>query len=242
MKLMITGHIIIKSILLQLVRKRKGILKIEQSIKFRDIGLVWELNAPTHWLKLIFSVILSPFQGFSWCGLFITQYVSLVLCLCITSFLSNFVSLQLYQPLCFSPTSFLSNFIYQPLCFSPTSVLSHFVSHPLPFSRTLFLSPTSFLLHFLSLPLLFSPTSFLSHFVSLPLRCSPTSFLSKVNSRATSFFLTSGRVCAERRMSLCTRLANVQHNGSFTFTGDSHFNRLFQHVSLARTEAEDGDL
>ena len=61
MKLMITGHVIIKSILLQLVRKRKGILKIDQSIKFRDIGLVWELNAPTNWLKIIFAVILSPF-------------------------------------------------------------------------------------------------------------------------------------------------------------------------------------
>ena len=152
--------------------------------------------------------------------------------------LYHFISLQLR----FSSTSFLSNFIYQPLCFSPTSVFSHFVSHPLPFSHTLFLSPTSFLLHFLCLPILFSPTLFLSHLVSLPLRCSHTSFLSKVDSRATSFFLTSGQVSAERRMCLCTRLANVQHNGSFTFTGDSHFNRLFQHVSLARTEAEDGDL
>ena len=45
-------------------------------------------------------------------------------------------------------------------------------------------------------------------------------------------------------MSLCTRLANVQHSKSFTFTGESHFNRLFQHGSLARIEvaAEDDDL
>ena len=162
MKLMITGHIIIKSILLQLVRKRKGILKIDQSIKFRDIGLVWELHAPTHWLKLIFSVILSPFQGFSWCGLFITQFVSLVLSLSITSFLSNFVSFQLYL----STTLFLSNFSSLPLCFSPTSFLSHFVSLPHFLSPSLPFSSTSFLSHFVPLPLCFSPTSLFPHFVS----------------------------------------------------------------------------
>ena len=220
------------------VRKIKGILKIDQSITCRDI--VWELRAPAHWLKLIFSifsVILSQFQGFSWCGLFMTQFVSLVLCLSITSFLSNFVSFQLYL----STTLFLSNFVSLPLCFSPTSCLS----------LTLFLSPTSFLFHF----------------VSLLLRSSPTSFLSKVDSRAASFFLTSGRVChAQKGGCLCVRdwseighfrpqrprsfwsapriailgadrkerglwgrewrLANVHHNESFTFTGESHFNRF----------------
>ena len=146
---------------MQPVQKRKG-LKTDQSLKCRDIGLVRELHAPTHWLKLIFSVILSPFQGFSWCGLFITQFISLVLCFSTTSFLFNCVSLQLYL----STTLFRSHFLS----------LAHFVS----------------ISHFLSLALLFSFTSFLSHFVSLPLRCSPTSFLSKVDSKAPSFFLTSG--------------------------------------------------
>ena len=31
--------------------RRKGILKIDQS--FREIGFVWELHAPTHWLLAI---------------------------------------------------------------------------------------------------------------------------------------------------------------------------------------------
>ena len=36
--------------------KEKGILKIDQSVKCRDIGFVWELHAPTHWLLLLQSL------------------------------------------------------------------------------------------------------------------------------------------------------------------------------------------
>ena len=38
--------------------KRKGILKIDHSVKkCRDIGSVWELHAPTHWLLIVLSYI-----------------------------------------------------------------------------------------------------------------------------------------------------------------------------------------
>ena len=33
---------------LPFLHKRKGVLKIDQSKKCRDIGLVWLLHAPTH--------------------------------------------------------------------------------------------------------------------------------------------------------------------------------------------------
>ena len=190
MRLMITGHIIIKSILLQLVRKRKDILKIDQSIKFRDIGLVWELHAPTHWLKIIFAVILSPFQGFSWCGLFITQFVSLVLCLSITSFLSNFVSLQLR----FFPTLFINHFVSLQLQFSPTLFLTHFLSLALCFSPPRPFSFTSFLFHFFSLPLCFSRTSLFPYCVSLK------------SGQQSYFVLRDQRVeCAQKGGCLCVR-------------------------------------